>query len=541
MSLLRRLDTDETTTLPRADTGIAETQLAEWDGLRVRDDSGAIAMAIFLVSGGVFVLEPSVVTLGLLAWSSLTLGLMVWCALRKPYPLVTTAALFYFANACGVTVALGPLKMLGPLILGLGAYNWAQVAYARKRDTIKRSALLMACVSGAIGAFLHADDARSLTLGLANVLVTALATHHSIRAGGKLGDRWERTLRELVSRTGESTRKELLLVEARAQLERIGAGRGDGRYTGQILADFELRELIGKGGMAEVYEARHVASGTPAAIKIILSELASEATVVARFRREAEIVSGLDSPHIVRIIGLPESTSTVPYLVMERLTGHSLAEILVRRATLSQPELLKMVTEVAAGLNAAHASGIVHRDITPHNLFLHEHDGTATWKILDFGIARMRGATGTLTQEGLCGTPAYMPPEQVAGGELDNRADIYALGAVVYRVLTGRAPFVGPDVLSTLLAVSEHLFVRPSDLVSVNADVDYVLAIALAAGAADRFQSADELARALEEAFSGASQSQVRLQAEPLLQPREPTAAATRRAVSDSPTMRHYP
>src|SRR5439155_13924929 len=136
-------------------------------------------------------------------------------------------------------------------------------------------------------------------------------------------------------------------------------------------------------------------------------------------------------------------------------------------------ELVELVRQIAAGLSAAHRAGVVHRDLKPANLFLVEKPGDDTWKILDFGVAKLRGSTGTLTQRAIIGTPGYMSPEQAQGREVDPRSDVFSLGAVLYRALTGRPAFSGPDLPQILFDIVYRCPTRPSEIVaSLPRDVD---------------------------------------------------------------------
>jgi eukaryotic-like serine/threonine-protein kinase len=169
------------------------------------------------------------------------------------------------------------------------------------------------------------------------------------------------------------------------------------------------------------------------------------------------------------------------------------------------------VVQVGSVLELACEAGIVHRDLKPQNLFL-TYDNV--WKVLDFGVALLADSTGTLTRGGAVGTPAYMAPEQARGMSVDHRADIYALGAVIYRCVTGRAPFVRPDTPSLLYAVVEEMPLRPSSTASlsspiVSAAIDAVLLIALAKDRAKRFQTATELATAFTAAMRGQVSSEL--------------------------------
>jgi serine/threonine-protein kinase len=203
---------------------------------------------------------------------------------------------------------------------------------------------------------------------------------------------------------------------------------------------------------------------------------------------------------------------------MERLEGRTLAELLRREARLDGPTVLALCRQVGAGVDAAGAAGIVHRDLKPQNLFFCQ-DGT--WKILDFGVARLADTTGTLTLNEVVGTPQYMAPEQAQGKRVDGRADVYALAAIAYRCLTGRLPFHAPDTPSLLYAVVHRMPARPGALAELPADVDRWCAIALAKSPDVRFPSgaaqADALAAALEGRLDDALDGKLRRRADALI------------------------
>jgi serine/threonine-protein kinase len=178
---------------------------------------------------------------------------------------------------------------------------------------------------------------------------------------------------------------------------------------------------------------------------------------------------------------------------MEKLAGQTLASLLRKGRALSDASLLSLVTQVCSVLELARAAGIVHRDLKPQNLFLTYDD---VWKVLDFGVALLADSTGTLTQGAAVGTPAYMSPEQARGAPVDHRADVYAMGAVIYRCATGRQPFSRPDTPSLLFAVVQEMPLRPSAISQVSPQIDAVLQIALAKDRDARFATAAELAAA---------------------------------------------
>jgi serine/threonine-protein kinase len=288
--------------------------------------------------------------------------------------------------------------------------------------------------------------------------------------------------------------REALLQEARADLDRVVRGGRAGRLSGVQVGAYLLGEVIGRGGMGEVYRAE-VSGGAACAVKVLHPNLVSDPTLVDRFVREAKVSSGLASRHIVEVLGHGVAPDGSHYLAMELLEGATLVEVLRDKGTLDLRSVEKLVCEVADGLAAAHAAGIVHRDIKPGNLML-VAEPSPCWKVLDFGISKLLAGTGTLTGRDPIGTPGYMPPEQIHGREIDERADVFALGAVAYRAITGRPPFSGPDMVSILLKAAQEQPVRPGAIAPVVPDVELWLALALAKRRDDRPASAAELARA---------------------------------------------
>ncbi|MBE7453875.1 MAG: serine/threonine protein kinase [Kofleriaceae bacterium] len=164
---------------------------------------------------------------------------------------------------------------------------------------------------------------------------------------------------------------------------------------------------------------------------------------------------------------------------------------------------MSLLRQVASGLAVAHRTGVVHRDIKPHNLFLSELEGRFTWKLLDFGVSKMAGSGGTLTAGHVVGTPGYMSPEQARGEDVDLRTDVYALATIAYRCLTGHPAFTGKDVPTTLYDVVYKMPTRASVLSDLPEDVDRVLAIGMAKDRADRFGTPVELAAAMAFAADG--------------------------------------
>ncbi len=291
-----------------------------------------------------------------------------------------------------------------------------------------------------------------------------------------------------------NAQRDALLAEARAELDRALRIGGPGRFTDQVVGSFRLGVLIGRGGMGEVYEALAVGDRREAAVKLLHPGTLAEPIHVQRFLREAQIAARLDCPHVVRVLEVGTTASEIPFLAMERLRGTDLADQLRRQRRLTLPATRVLVDQVAIGLEAARVAGIVHRDLKPHNVFFAEDGGLRRWKILDFGVSKA-GGSGTLTQGHVVGTPAYMAPEQARGEDVDHRADVYSLAAILFRAVTGHPVFSGKDVPSTLYEVVYRVPTRPSALAELPPDVDRVLALGLAKDPRERFGFALELAR----------------------------------------------
>ncbi|RYE92127.1 MAG: serine/threonine protein kinase, partial [Myxococcales bacterium] len=219
--------------------------------------------------------------------------------------------------------------------------------------------------------------------------------------------------------------------------------------AGTIVAGrYRVEREIGRGGMAQVYEARHTDIGKAVAVKVLAAEFASSPVVVERFLREARAAAAVHSPYICDVYDSGKLDDGRPFLVMELLKGESLYERMVKIRQFDAETTARVVTHVSRGLMKAHAASIVHRDLKPENIFLTvDEEGDLRAKVLDFGLAKFYAptndgdaASARLTREGaIFGTPAYMSPEQVQGqGTVDHRADLWALGCIAYECLTGR-------------------------------------------------------------------------------------------------------
>jgi eukaryotic-like serine/threonine-protein kinase len=298
--------------------------------------------------------------------------------------------------------------------------------------------------------------------------------------------------------------RDAALLEVKQDLDRMVQLGGPGRFTDAVFGAYRLGPVIGRGAMGEVYQAAHVESGERAAVKLLHPHVLDFPGSIERFLREARAAGVLESPHVVRILDASGPEAAVPYLVMEHLVGKDLAFMLRNRRRLAGDHLPRMVRDVADAIDEAGAKGIVHRDLKPHNLFLAERAGrAAVWKVLDFGASKLARHHGTLTAGRVVGTPAYMAPEQARGEDTSPSADVYALAAIAYRCLTGRPPFSGKDLPSTLYNVCYSMPPQPSVIGELPAAVDAVLAVGLAKEPSHRFATAGALATALTDALSG--------------------------------------
>jgi serine/threonine protein kinase len=261
-------------------------------------------------------------------------------------------------------------------------------------------------------------------------------------------------------------------VEKGREPARHGDDRGiigtyiDGRYL--------IRRMIGEGGMGLVYEAEHVEIGRRVAVKVLHAMYTRQLEVVARFRSEARAATRIGHPHIVDVFDSGTTVDGAVYFVMEFLEGRDVSQLLEDVGPLSPGRAVAIAREICQALVAAHKAGILHRDLKPENVFLIRRDGNPDFvKVLDFGIAKTMEAVSDrvsrLTNPGVAmGTPEYMAPEQAAGQAIDARADVYAVGAILYEMLTGKPPHEGQNIMEVL---TRKATVAPTPLEVLRSDV----------------------------------------------------------------------
>src|SRR4029077_5191324 len=253
---------------------------------------------------------------------------------------------------------------------------------------------------------------------------------------------------------------------------------------------YELRDTIGHGGMADVYLGHDRLLDRGVAVKVLAAAFASDPTNVERFRREAQSAAALNHPHIVAVYDWGEEDGT-SYIVMEYVPGQTLRDIIEAYAPLAPMEAARLTAEIADALSFAHAHGVVHRDVKPGNVLVTPRGEV---KVTDFGIARADSGEPLTKTGAVLGTATYFSPEQAQGFALDGRSDVYALGVVLYEMLTGTAPFTAASPVSVAY---KHVRETPAPPSSVESDVpaamDRIVLTAMAKDVDERYQSAQDL------------------------------------------------
>jgi serine/threonine-protein kinase len=268
------------------------------------------------------------------------------------------------------------------------------------------------------------------------------------------------------------------------------------------LGAYRIDRMLGEGGMGFVYEATHEVLNRRSAIKMLRPELAAHKQIVTRFLNEAKAVNLIDHQNIVNVYDYGDDLDGNIYLVMELLAGESLDDLMRKRQPMAMPLLLHVFGQIAKALAAAHAKQIVHRDLKPANVYvIAREDNPYFIKLLDFGIAQLRGhgaAPGLTLAGSVMGTPQYMSPEQISGGTIDARTDVWALGVMMYRAATGYAPFQGEQFAELADKILHHPPQPAGELVAVPPALSMLIASCLQRRIEDRCRSVGELIAGLE-------------------------------------------
>jgi serine/threonine protein kinase len=283
----------------------------------------------------------------------------------------------------------------------------------------------------------------------------------------------------------------------------------DGLEPGTLVGPYLIHATLGSGGGGQVYRAEHRVLGRSVAIKVLHAENARSPEGLARFVREARVVNMIRHPAIVDIYEFGELPDGRPYFVMELLEGADVSRLIASQGRFSPQEMLEILTPVCSALASAHGAGVVHRDLKANNVNVDLRDGVYVIKLLDFGIAKLLAPdenSAGLTQAGSrLGTATAMSPEQIRGESVDQRTDIYALGVLIFHMLTGRYPFLAPTAQETDRMNLEAPAPRPSQSVPVPAVLDVVVLRCMEKKPDNRYQSAKAVLEALRAAVQGST------------------------------------
>ncbi len=273
--------------------------------------------------------------------------------------------------------------------------------------------------------------------------------------------------------------------------------KSDIQATNAIIANrYELLQLIGQGAMSKVYKGRDGNLGRVVAIKFLREEYGQNQNFVARFYREARAVASLPNEHLVSIYDYGQYANTY-YIVMEFVDGKNLKELLRQEGPYSPEKVIEIVTPVLLALKAAHARGIIHRDVKPQNILVRKEDGAI--KLTDFGVAHTHDSTQVTSAGMVIGTVDYMAPEQARGEPVGPPADLYAVGVVMFELLTGRLPYTGDNTMQIIMGhIQQPIPTVASQGKQISPALERVIQRALAKDARSRFQTAQEMLNALE-------------------------------------------
>jgi serine/threonine-protein kinase len=307
---------------------------------------------------------------------------------------------------------------------------------------------------------------------------------------------------------------------------------GDPLIGSIIEARYEVIELLGEGGMGQVYEVRHVALDRHFAMKILRQDLARDDELAGRFIQEARATASVRHPNVVEITDFGKLPTGAPYFVMELLVGQTLGHVIKAGGPIPARRAVRIVKQIAGALAAAHAAGIVHRDLKPDNVFLvgGVTGGSASddVRVVDFGAAKIIGSSRVTRQGIVFGTPHYMSPEQASGQPVDHRADVYALGVIMYEMFTGRVPFEADTYMGVL---TQHMFVQPLRPSQVSAAanelgaLEEITMVCLAKKPEERYGSMEELSAAVDEVVQSRSDGRVEIAERMMGRPSRPPSS----------------
>lgn len=277
-----------------------------------------------------------------------------------------------------------------------------------------------------------------------------------------------------------------------------GEDAGPGLEKGSVVGGHEILGELGRGGMGVVYRARHVALDRERALKVIAPDLAGDPDFRRRFERESQLAASVEHPNVVAVHHAGEDGGRL-FLSMSLVDGKTLADLVAREGPLAPTRVGAIVAQVAAGLDALHARGLVHRDVKPSNVLIAQEASGDVAFVSDFGLGRLDQDDSGLTSCGdFLGSPDFIAPEQIEGEDLDHRADVYALGGLAHFALTGQAPFEGRSAAAKLVAHSNAPRPEPARVrAGLSADVDREVAKAMAVKPQDRYESAGAFAESL--------------------------------------------
>jgi serine/threonine-protein kinase len=315
---------------------------------------------------------------------------------------------------------------------------------------------------------------------------------------------------------------------------------------GDVLAGkYRIEDVLGEGGMGAVYRAVHVGLDQKCAVKSLLPQMMRSEEHVARFTQEAKTLAKLQSEHVARVFDVGETEAGVPYMVLEYLEGCDLGQLVDKRGPLPVEEACDLALQICAGLADVHAAGIIHRDLKPSNVYVVPRgDGTNAAKLLDFGISKFQGSAMMTRTTAIMGSPGYMSPEQMRSTkDVDERADIWALGAILYEMLTARPAFVAENAPMLCLKIASDDPDPPRSVRSeLPADVEHVVLTCLVKSPDARYGNVGEVARALApfapERMRGYVEKIEGILKTAKIPPRSSNAATSARNPHDIPTVR---